>query len=516
MTTTFDPFDELAAMFLTSPAEGATTAAAAQAESSETVADTHRNRAALTEILIVGHLPVRAGLWLTPYADALAREMGTTALLRLDSDEASMQLLRAPEHCNIHHSRTTLQQCIDDLGHVVDLWVLRLPHSDAPADMLCAGVDRITILSSADEAAIVAAYQIVKDLAQAAEKTQRTLPTIGLAVVGAEQRDAAAVVERLNRTTVSFLGVEVRLAMCLPRMDAGVRSSGYATFANQPCPTLPTVMTWIEQAKAAAAKRQQHAQPAVAGRLYADRTETEIVDADRILRSPSPAPPSHAAGSGDRSGSSFFAGSPSFAHTSMPHPPHRHAASRRESIDDEQRDRSQSFINTPINTPRPTTGAASPTSNSARPVKLAPKPSVIVEAKHPARQVEPDNHGQPVPLANYVGDLIALPIRCPGHERVEIAVDRTGRLHVLGREQILRELAVVRTWAHAHRELIAMACSQHQFDPNAPIACHVFTDRPTALADLHNTDLHLHVLAPVVVNGQTGWYAAPLNVPAAL
>jgi hypothetical protein len=45
------------------------------------------------------------------------------------------------------------------------------------------------------------------------------------------------------------------------------------------------------------------------------------------------------------------------------------------------------------------------------------------------------------------------------------------------------------------------------------VIAHVFTDRPTALADLYNTDLHLHVRAPVVVNGQTGWYIAPLNMP---
>jgi hypothetical protein len=81
-----DPFDELASMFLTDiPAESD----AAQEDAPPAV--DHR---AMIEIMLVGHLPVRAGLWLTPYADALARKQGPTALIRLDGDEPMIQVLR--------------------------------------------------------------------------------------------------------------------------------------------------------------------------------------------------------------------------------------------------------------------------------------------------------------------------------------------------------------------------------------------------------------------------------------
>src|SRR5258705_10184449 len=93
-----------------------------------------------------------------------------------------------------------------------------------PADLVQSGAGRITILSSADEAAIVAAYQLIKDLAQAAEQAKCTLPAIGMAIVGVDHAHAVAVIERLNRTTISFLGVEVRLVLAMPRMDAGVKS----------------------------------------------------------------------------------------------------------------------------------------------------------------------------------------------------------------------------------------------------------------------------------------------------
>ena len=73
-----------------------------------------------------------------------------------------------------------------------------------------------------------------------------------------------------------------------------------------------------------------------------------------------------------------------------------------------------------------------------------------VEAKEPARPFEPDQSGQPVPLARYVPDedaesgdraaLVSIPPRCPGHERIELALDRRGRIHLLGHEDTLRAM----------------------------------------------------------------------------
>ena len=61
MTQTMDTFDELSAIFLT--------------EDEDAPAPEPMSPAQL-ELILVGHLPVRAGLWLTPYADASARQRG--------------------------------------------------------------------------------------------------------------------------------------------------------------------------------------------------------------------------------------------------------------------------------------------------------------------------------------------------------------------------------------------------------------------------------------------------------
>jgi hypothetical protein len=144
-------------------------------------------------------------------------------------------------------------------------------------------------------------------------------------------------------------------------------------------------------------------------------------------------------------------------------------------------------------------------------VKLLPKPGVKVEPKGPATALEPDVDGVPVPLAAHIEGLVPLDVRCPGHERLELGVDGSGTLHVIARDEQLRELHVVEAWARAHRELIGKACPDHWIDPAAKPVCHAFTQRPAAVADLHGSALRLHVLAPVVVDGKQGWYVAPLN-----
>lgn len=531
MNNRIDPFDELAAMFLTAPqpapphgfdSPAMPSSAAHSTPSAEPMVPAAHNRhAVMTELLIVGHLPVRAGLWLVPYADLLARQLGTVALIRLDGQEPTLQLLRAPEAFATAPLRMPLQQTIMDLSACVDLWMLRGGERLSADDAIDCHPDRITILSSADEAAVVAAYQTIKDLAQAAEHPQRTLPAIGMAMVGCDQSAADAVLDRLNRTTVSFLGVEVKQVALLPRMDAGIKCTRYVTFGQQEPPGVLQVRHWIEESKTsqssaatsalpfagaarAAASTVISEQPSVIGRITPP-PETFVHDARRILRSPGGefAPP--AAPTNPPSVPSVRAPLPSItrpaaavppaAQPPAPAPPHMVVtpAEREELLN-----------------------AIAPGISGVSGAKLPPKVVMQLEHKRPTPQrpvIEPDDRGQPIPLARFVSGLNALPLRPPGHERIEIAVDATGRLHLLARETGLRELPVVEQWAFAHRELLAMACPTLRIDPAAGrTVCHVFTAEPATLADLHGSEMRLHVLAPVTVGDKTAWFAAPLNV----
>lgn len=570
MSRAIDPFDELAAMFLTAPQAKAPTAVVNGGAPSKAVpgrglgaersSSRHASHEPEIELLIVGHLPVRAGLWLTPYADAVGRHRGATALLRLDSDEPTLHLLRAAGKAEAGTTRPMLKPTLLDLASVVDCWIVRAPAGTGMEQCAALPVDRITILTSGDEAAIFAAYQIIKDLAQAGAKDEsqglesalRAIPRVGLAVVGVDQQTAIGVVERVNRTTVSFLGVEVSLAMFLPRMDPGIKSTQFLTFADQSCPTLAEVTSWLAQAKALAVTMLEPSP--IAGKLHADRGDARVSDAAQILGEsellagvPQVIVPPRSKPRSDRS--EIFqpsddlddvALSPSTAHPSPDAPwsaapraaainpigfrttPAKSAPPPRPVVVVPLTKSPQPFTNwapvpgiagLPRAAPPPQSPATQPANGhgAPKPVKLAPKPAINYEIKHPSTALEPVADGKPVLLSTYVEGLTTLPVHSPGHERVELAVDAAGRLHLLGREQTLREMRLVESWARAHRELIAMACPQHPIDQGAKAVCHIFSAEPVALADLHGADLRLHVLAPVQVNGHTAWYAAQLN-----
>lgn len=454
MTRTIDPYDELASMFLTE---------------AEIPQPWQAGLAAQTvELLMVGHLPVRAGLWLLPYAGAIARRAGTTVLVRLDGDEPMIQVLRGVQGQPAVEECRNLREAILTLGDSVRAWIVRPSSRVATEELLTRRADRITILSSGDQAAVVNAYGLVKDLAEATRLNGGEAPDVGLAVIGADREAADDVARRLDRTTRECLDVSVPLLMCLPRIDAAVRASCLRSFPGQARPSLGEVLAWIEEARsrkplAAVGIGSASGPPPAPAEVGQDEPPVEVIEraaADEQSRAGREAEPVPEAG----------------------HAP-------------------------------PVAIDLIPDADGTRTIKLAPRASAEVEPKEPVRSVEPDEEGRPVPLAEHVEALEAILPRCPGHERIELAVDRAGSIHLLGREETLREMPVVTAWARAHRELLAMACPDHHFDPAGQIICHLFTDEPARLADLQGSDMRLHVLAPVEVEGRRGWYAAPLNTP---
>jgi len=516
MSRTIDPFDELAAMFLSAPTPAAPPSASSVHSTATLLkppnaAPLHRPE---SELLIVGHLPVRAGLWLTPFADAMAREQGATALVRLDVEEPSIQLIRTSEACGQAALGESVESAIDALGGAIDLWMIRGPVGSSPVELISAGVQQITILSSGDEAAVVAAYQLVKELALASEEAALPLPRIGVAVMGVELPIATGIVERLNRTTLSFLGVEVRMRACLSRMDAGIKSTRYASFPSVPTTSLAQTMIAIDRARS---QPPESGAPSsdVAGRIGMPEPTAPVRSETKFMPSPllHAALPHARAMNGHANGE--IAATPASPVPVAPVAPVSPVSPVGHS----------SSVSSPSHQPPPPASARQPWQEfladsrmvakvpwNDLPVRLAPKPAVDVEeAVTPS---EPDVHGQPIPLATHVGGLVPLPVRCPGHERVEFALDARGRMHLLIKEtggHSVRELRIVESWARAHRELIGMACPQHPINAALAAECHVFTDQPANLADLHGTEVRLHVLAPVTVNGNVGWYAAPLN-----
>lgn len=514
MSRTIDPYDELASMFLTRP-DGPGDGGVATAPLTTTKT--------FIEIVVAGHLPVRAGLWLTPYVDAVARQLGTAALLRLDRDEPVLQILRGSDNGYVLPAGGLLRETIADLVHSAPTWVIYGGAAAEPADLLQRAPDRITILSSADDAAVVAAYQHVKNLVTASEAQSSKLPTLALAVLGADDIAAKRVFERVNRTTSAFLGVELELSSVLPRMDANVRSTSYVNFPGEASPAIADVIQWVLESRSSAADgtttsayqspmtpmpragddetRLSHDERELLHEPMPPRAETPVLQpAQPATTVASPAPTAPAA--------------PKTVLPKVPAPAPVHETDHDQ--DDMNRPLVEYAAYAPPRRYQPVQQQQAAqqqfaASQQGQPARVIPRPQMEVEPKKPSEVTEPDQNGRPVPLAKYVSDLTPIAARCPGRERIELAVGRFGRIHLLGKEDCLRDMHFVHTWVKTHCELIAMACPQATIDPAAKPMCHVFTDKPISLNDLHGSEVKLHVLAPVQVDGRTGWYAAPLN-----
>ncbi len=494
MPRTADPYDELAAMFLTQPDQPGH--------------GDERTTSSIIELLVVGHLPVRAGLWLTPYADACAREHGPTALLRLDRDEPVLQILRGADTDAVPPAGGTLRDTIRAVAGNITSWIVYAGGTATAADLVRPQPDRITVLSSADDAAVVGAYQHVKNLVNAAESEQTKLPKVTLAVLGADETAASRVFDRVNRTTTAFLGVDVELSSVIQRMDAGVRSTSYVNFPGETSPTAEDIVKLIQQAPTTAPP-QTTAQPVAPVESHSadlhgigeatDATEPTRLSSDErelLHQQSAPAEP--------------------VAQPAVEQPEQPNASQQPAVHDGRDADVQRPLVEYVAYAETPQAQQLREQQQFAqthqrRPARVVPRPHMEVEPKKPDAAREPNDRGKPVQLASHVHDLTPIVPRCPGRERVELAVGRFGRVHLLGKEDTMREMRVVESWVRAHCELLAMACPDVTIDPAARPVCHVFTDTPAELADMHGCDVKLHVLAPVQVNGETAWYAAPLN-----
>lgn len=467
MTPIIDPYDELAALFMTEERDVETPARPASAERAE------------SELVVVGHLPVLARLWITPYGDAIARDEGPTALVRLDGDEPMIQVLRceAGEAAAARSAASrNLHEAILSLGRSVNRWLVR-PSAQSTADEIAtSAVDRVTILSAADQMAVVNAYGAVKDVVASVRAAGGRMPEIGLAIVGAEGEAAASVADRIAEVAAANLGVKVPLVLTLPRMDAAIRSTYLRSFPGQARPRLGDVIDWIAEARTCGdAAPSTPAAPAIGVPSRAP------IAVPRVPAAEGAAPP--------RLSSPSAPVAPAIPTARGTPPPGAEPAEAARTV-------------TPVYAPPP---LPAPGRAFAAPAQ--------VEAKDDAGVREPHDNGRPRPLAAIVGGLRPLRPRCPGHEHVELAVDDRGGLHLVGREHTLRDMPVVEEWVRAHREILAMACPQEKIELAASVTCHLVADEPRRVADLHGSRFHLHVLAPVDVNGSRAWYSAPLNRP---
>jgi hypothetical protein len=193
-------FDELAELFLGSHDPRADAAMAAP------------TRVRTIEAVILGHLPVRAALWVHQYARRRAELTGEpVAVVRARAGACGVSIVNGPAQQN---EPASLEHALRQAGRLAPTVVLEVSELDEPALAELPGVDAVTVLSGADEAAAVAAYRAAKRFTDAAADLAAASPPVRVAIVGADADRTQAAAERIERASRAFLTGPLEVVRC--------------------------------------------------------------------------------------------------------------------------------------------------------------------------------------------------------------------------------------------------------------------------------------------------------------
>ena len=438
---------------------------------------------AVTTVL-VGNLPVMAGLWTTQFADAVARIAGPTALVRFERDDVTIELLRADGRQVPPAGPAAVSRWLPRAASTVRRWLICVPAETSPAEVLSVGQE-ILLMTGADEAAVTGAYLRLKYLADEGVNAGTPIERVGLVIVGATTEQAAHAAARLGDAARSFLGVDVETVACLPRIER-VESSARATYPAEECPPIAQFTRELESARAGASHRFDADLPAASLVMH---TETTAVE-PKFPSMPQPfssrqEPLAHGDSAMNTTHAPHSGATEHVAHTShtahAPQPTHSAHAAPHTS-----------------HTATHTSHVATHTPHAA-PARSAPAFAALPVAELPLKLV---------PLLR---GLRPLGISCPMAPDVELALDDERRMHIVGRSDQLARVRTARTWATMHRELLGMAFAELKdgFEVRERI---LLGDAREAIS-LHGTGVLLDVL--VVAETPTGrvHVVVPLNDP---
>ncbi len=180
------------------------------------------------ELLLPAHLPVQGELWLVPYAGREATQ-GLCVLVRMHEDAIDVAVIGKG---SIDISRcTSIEEVIHEIKMPVAQWIVQPPSDADPTSLLHCDADCVTLLSGADQAAVVGAYRMLKGLI-AATKEEGALPTIQLVIVGAEERASSDAATRIIQTAHHQLGVKINVGEPLPAMNSSNNVLSQVSFAR--------------------------------------------------------------------------------------------------------------------------------------------------------------------------------------------------------------------------------------------------------------------------------------------
>lgn len=199
-----------------------------------------------TEALVLGHLPVLASTWVVPYARQRSIELGRpVGLIRIGDGNVTLDVVAAnsAELPELQHTPSTLDAAILAAAPRIGAWIIRVSEVAEPETIADAGIETITVLTGADEAATVASYRTLKNLPARADG-----PSIRLAIMGSSAEVAKAAEVRIRHAALAYLETELPPATIIPKIAAaGLRTLHSGDFDW----TMTRLLSTLKQAPAA-------------------------------------------------------------------------------------------------------------------------------------------------------------------------------------------------------------------------------------------------------------------------
>jgi hypothetical protein len=180
------------------------------------------------EAVLLGHLPVRASLWVRQYACSTARRKDeVVALIRAAAGSTSVDLIAGSQQIESREC-ASLHDALAVVDSIADRVILRVDETTEPELLDRDEIDEITILTGADETAIVASYRLIKTLTSVWDANEAIgTPHLRLAVMGATGQQVADASAKLTRAVDAFLDRPIEIIDAAGRIDATGTSNIY-------------------------------------------------------------------------------------------------------------------------------------------------------------------------------------------------------------------------------------------------------------------------------------------------
>lgn len=198
------------------------------------------------ELVVLGHLPLMASAWASQYVRAVSNQLqAPVGFVRAAGGNVWVELVGDPERSGgIAPNATDLDTALSSIAGKVERLIVRVDETLEPDAAAAAAVRRITLLTGADEAAVVGLYRAIKglhecgaleqsgavresgaDASHSAHASQvdcaREGVQLGVCVLGADAERGERALERIRKAVRAFLSTELSSTQVVPKITPG-------------------------------------------------------------------------------------------------------------------------------------------------------------------------------------------------------------------------------------------------------------------------------------------------------